>query len=295
MKRVVNWMTGVGLLLDAQVRWFFALALLSCGYAFAQEGLPDMGADPLGWLRMMAGNPVALGLVVFGLVETWKRNAARREPPLNWQPWRWWTVAFVIGMTSSVALRFAAGLLPSGVPLTLADLPAVLMNGVLAGVVAIAGRDGARTLLGWIFPERPAPGAQTSSTGAAAQAAGPSEGDPTAPPAEAFQAAEAARTMQAMGLSAGRGVDAVAALGLMGGSPTTFLGPVGALAPAVLATLRQILAELLPEQLTAAQAAELALRLAPVIVDLADGSPYLSAEHRGRLLDAARDVLDGAA
>ncbi|MHA0043972.1 hypothetical protein [Deinococcus sp. PEB2-63] len=96
-------------------------------------------------------------------------------------------------------------------------------------------------------------------------------------------------------LPARRGVGAVVALGLMDGSPTTFLGPVQALAPAVLATLRQILAELLPEQLTAAQAAELAIRLAPVIADLADGNPYLSAEHRGRLLDAARDVLDGAA
>lgn len=295
MTRVLKRLESAGLLVDAQLRWFFALALLSCGYAFAQEGLPDMGADPLGWLRMMAGNPYALGLVVFGLVETWKRNAARREPPLNWQPWRWWTVAFVIGMGGSVALRVAAGLLPGGAPLTLADLPTALLNGALAGVVAIAGRDGARTLLGWIFPERPAAGAQTGSTGAAAQAAGQSEGDPAAPPAEAFQAAEAARTMQAMGLPARRGVDAVVALGLMGGSPTTLLSPAQALAPAVLATLRQILAELLPEQLTAAQAAELAIRLAPVIADLADGSPYLSAENRGRLLDAARDVLDGAA
>ncbi len=54
-------------------------------------------------------------------------------------------------------------------------------------------------------------------------------------------------------LPARRGVDAVVALGLMGVTLTTVLGPVQALAPTVLATLRQILAVLLPEQLTAAQ------------------------------------------
>lgn len=98
-------------------------------------------------------------------------------------------------------------------------------------------------------------------------------------------------------LPARRGVDAGVALGLMGVTLTTLLSLVQALAlaPAVLATLRQVLAELLPEQLTAAQAAELAIHLAPVIADLADGSPYLSAENRGRLLDAACDVLNGAA
>ena len=58
-------------------------------------------------------------------------------------------------------------------------------------------------------------------------------------------------------LPARRGVDAVVARGLIGVTLTTVLGPAQALAPAVLATLRQILAELLPEQLTAAQAAEL--------------------------------------
>lgn len=293
MKRVVNWMTGAGLLLDAQLQWVFALALLSCGYAFAQEGLPEVGEDPLGWLRTMASNPFALGAVVFGLVEAWKQDAAKREPPLDWKPWRWRTLAFVIGLGGSVVARLAVSALPGGVAFTAADLPVTLVNGLLAGLVSIAGWNSLRTLTKWIFPERPAAGTQTGSAGWAAQAAGQS--DPAAPPAEAFQAAEAARAVQAMGLPARRDVDAVVALGLVGSSPTAFLGPVQALAPAVLATLRQILAELLPEQLTATQTAELAIRLAPVIADLADGSPYLSAENCGRLLDAARDVLDGAA
>ncbi|NTX99289.1 hypothetical protein [Deinococcus sp. JMULE3] len=295
MKRVVNWMTGAGLLLDAQLRWFFALALLSCGYAFAQEGLPDMGADPLGWLRTMASNPFALGAVVFGLVEAWKQDAAKREPPLDWKPWRWRTLAFVIGLGGSVVARLAVSALPGGVAFTAADLPVTLVNGLLAGLVSIAGWNSLRTLTKWIFPDRAAADTQTGSAAAAAQTAGTREGDPAAPPAAAFQEAEAARAMRAMGVPAQRGMDAVVALGMMGGSPTPFLGPVRALAPAVLATLRQILAELLPEQLTAAQAAELAIRLAPVIADLADGSTYLSDENRGRLLDAARDVLDGAA
>ncbi|GAA5437725.1 hypothetical protein [Deinococcus aquaticus] len=272
MKRGLKWMAGTVRLVDAQARWLLALFLLACGYAFAQPVVPDLGADPLGWLRMMAGNPVALGLVVFGLVETWKRNAARREPPLNWQPWRWWTLAFLIGMGGSVALSCAAGLLPGGAPLTLADLPTALLNGVLAGVVAIAGRDGARTVLGWIWPTGAA-----GSTGPATLPAGQGEGEPAAPPASAFQAAEAAR----------------APLGLMGGLPDQVVTPERALAPAVLASLRQVLAESLPEELTAAQVSELAVELAPVIADLADGRAYLSAEDQEQVLTVVQDALSG--
>lgn len=276
MKRGLKWMAGTVRLVDAQARWLLALFLLACGYAFAQPVVPDLGADPLGWLRMMAGNPVALGLVVFGLVETWKRNAARREPPLNWQPWRWWTLAFLIGTGGSVALSFAAGLLPGGVPLTLADLPTALLNGVLAGVVAIAGRDGARTVLSWIWPTGGvgSAAAQAGSTGPAALPVGQSEGEPAAPPALAFQSAEAAR----------------APLGLIGGLPDQVVTPERTLVPAVLATLRQILAESLPEGLTASQASELAVELAPVIAGLADGREYLSAEDREQVLT----VLQGA-
>ncbi|WP_143342077.1 hypothetical protein [Deinococcus indicus] len=275
MKRGLKWMAGTVRLVDAQARWLLALFLLACGYAFAQPVVPDLGADPLGWLRMMAGNPVALGLVVFGLVETWKRNAARREPPLNWQPWRWWTLAFLIGMGSSVALSFGAGLLPGGAPLTLADLPTALLNGVLAGVVAIAGRDGTRTVLGWIWPAGGAGSAavQAGGTGPATLPVGQGEGEPDAPPASAFQAAETTRLP----------------LGLLGHSqqPVT---PERTLMPAVLASLRQVLAESLPEWLTAAQASELAVELTPVIADLADGRAYLSAEDREQVLN----VLQGA-
>lgn len=262
MTRVLNWMGGVVSLVDAQARWLLALMLLACGYAFAQPVMPDLGADPLGWLRMMASNPVALGLVVFGLVETWKRNAARREPPLNWQPWRWWTVAFVIGMTSSVALRFAAGLLPSGVPLTLADLPATLLNGVLAGVVAIAGRDGARTVLGWIWP-----GGAASTPAVVTPAAAPAGADVAAPPAAAFD-------------------EALQARGLLSLPAST------ALPAAALATLRAVLGDLLPQTLTREQAVALALRLAPIAPDLLDGSPYLSEPNRQRVLAVVQDLRE---
>lgn len=261
MTRVLNWTAGMVALVDAQARWLLALMLLACGYAFAQPVLPDLSADPLGWLRMMASNPVALGLVVFGLVETWKRNAARREPPLNWQPWRWWTVAFVIGMGGSVLLRFAAGLLPSGVPLMLPDLPAALLNGVLAGVVAIAGRDGARTVLGWIWP-----GGAASTPATSAPVAAPAGADVAGPPAAAFDEALQVRGLMSL--------------------------PTGAVLPAAaLATLRALLGDLLPASLTREQALTLALRLAPVVQDLAlDGSPYLSEPSRQRVLAVVQDL-----
>ncbi|MCD0157041.1 hypothetical protein [Deinococcus sp. 6GRE01] len=277
MKRGLKWMAGTVRLVDAQARWLLALFLLACGYAFAQPVVPDLGADPLGWLRMMAGNPVALGLVVFGLVETWKRNAARREPPLNWRPWRWWTLAFLIGMGGSVALSFAAGLLPGGVPLTLADLPTALLNGVLAGVVAIAGRDGARTVLGWIWPTGAA-GSAAAQAGGTGLPAVQGEAEPAAPPASAFQALEAAQVP----------------MGLMG-NQHQLVTPERALVPAVLASLRQVLAESLPDELTAAQASELAVGLAPVIADLADGRAYLSAEDREQMLIVVQDALVGEA
>lgn len=82
----------------------------------------------------------------------------------------------------------------------------------------------------------------------------------------------------------------VLALGLVSCGPTRIQGP----APAVLVTRQSILSAVLPAHLTAAQAADLDLRLAPVIQDLAHGSPHLSAERRGQLSDAARDMVGGA-
>ncbi|MCD0164691.1 hypothetical protein IHN58_03360 [Deinococcus sp. 12RED42] len=83
-------------------------------------------------------------------------------------------------------------------------------------------------------------------------------------------------------------------MGLMG-NQHQLVTPERALVPAVLASLRQVLAESLPEGLTAAQASELAVGLAPVIADLADSRAYLSTENREQMLIVVQDALVGEA
>ena len=105
-----------------------------------------MESFDLGWLLGMSKNPVALGLLIFGMVQTVKRQAEARTPPFTWTPWGWRTVAAVIGVVCSGLLHLWTGNATLGAP----GLPGVLGFGLVAAVVAMAGRDGLKTVLGWI-------------------------------------------------------------------------------------------------------------------------------------------------
>ncbi len=100
----------------------------------------------LGWLLGMSKNPVALGLLIFGMVQTVKRQAEMREPPFTWNPWGWRSVAAGIGVVCSALLHLWTGNATLGAQ----GWPGVVVFGLVAAVVAMAGRDGLKTVLGWI-------------------------------------------------------------------------------------------------------------------------------------------------
>ncbi len=155
-----------------------------------------MESFDLGWLLGMSKNPVALGLLIFGLVQTVKRQAETRTPPLTWKPWGWRTVAAVIGLVCSFFLHLWTGNAVLGAQ----GWPGVLVFGLVAAVVAMAGRDGLKTVLGWIGGTAVQTTTQaTTQDGAQVQTTttiAPAQGLPAAPlapeggpPPEAFEQA----------------------------------------------------------------------------------------------------------
>ncbi|MCD0164867.1 hypothetical protein IHN32_00315 [Deinococcus sp. 14RED07] len=128
----------------------FALLLALTGVAAAQTfDLSPVLADPVGWAVAMTTNPLLLGLFVFGVVATVKRDAERRKPPITWNPWLWRGIAFAVGVVASVLLRVIVVRVLNRAGVTL-DLGVTLLNGLAAGVIAVIGRDGLKTALGWL-------------------------------------------------------------------------------------------------------------------------------------------------
>lgn len=127
-----------------------ALLLALTGVAAAQAyDLSPILADPIGWAVAMTTNPLLLGLFVFGVVATVKRDAERRQPPITWNPWLWRAVAFAVGTLSSVLLRVIVVRVLNRAGVSL-DIGVTLLNGFAAGVIAVIGRDGLKTALGWL-------------------------------------------------------------------------------------------------------------------------------------------------
>lgn len=105
-----------------------------------------MDGFDLGWLLGMSKNPVALGLLIFGLVQTVKRQAEARKPPILWNPWRWRGIAAAFGLLCAALLHLWTGNAMLGAP----GWPGVLIFGLVAAVVSVAGRDGLKTVLEWV-------------------------------------------------------------------------------------------------------------------------------------------------
>ena len=129
---------------------FLALLLALTGVAAAQAfDLSPILADPIGWAVAMTTNPLLLGLFVFGVVATVKRDAERRKPPITWNPWLWRGIAFAVGVASSVLLRVIVVRVLNRAGVSL-EIGVTLLNGFAAGVIAVIGRDGLKTTLGWL-------------------------------------------------------------------------------------------------------------------------------------------------
>lgn len=100
----------------------------------------------LGWLAGMAKNPVALGFLIFGLVQTVKRTAEAQKPPISWNPWAWRGMAAVFGLVCAALLHLWTGDAQLGAKGWLG----VVIFALVAAVSAVAGRDGMKTILGWV-------------------------------------------------------------------------------------------------------------------------------------------------
>ncbi|AZI41928.1 hypothetical protein EHF33_03490 [Deinococcus psychrotolerans] len=105
----------------------------------------DQSGLNLDWLVALAGSPVSLGLLVFGLVATIKRDFERRKPPITWNPWLWRGIAAVVGMALSLTIYAVTGKATLGQP---GWIGAALFS-FFAAVVSVAGRDGLKTVLGY--------------------------------------------------------------------------------------------------------------------------------------------------
>lgn len=99
----------------------------------------------LGWLLGMSQNPVGLGLLIFGMVQTVKRQAEAHKPPILWNPWIWRGLAALIGVTCAALLHIWTGNAELGAQ----GWPGVFVFGLVAAVTAVAGRDGLKTVLEW--------------------------------------------------------------------------------------------------------------------------------------------------
>lgn len=108
--------------------------------------------DALAWLQAVAGNPVLLGLFVFGLVASAKRAVEQQQAAAvaAGQPVRvvapnvWRAAAFGLGLAASLGLHAATGQATFGQG-WLGAVP----FGLLAGLVSIIGRDGLKTFASW--------------------------------------------------------------------------------------------------------------------------------------------------
>lgn len=111
-----------------------------------------MTGDTLAWLQTVAGNPVLLGLFVFGLVASAKRAVEQQQAaavaagqPVRVVPPNMWRIAaFGLGLVGSLALHATTGQATFGQG-WLGAVP----FGLLAGLVSIIGRDGLKTVASW--------------------------------------------------------------------------------------------------------------------------------------------------
>ncbi|MFC4639804.1 hypothetical protein [Deinococcus hohokamensis] len=128
------------------------LAVLCGGVALAQVPGPDLSAVNIAWLLGLASDPVTLGILVFGVVSSIKRDLERRQPPVVWNPWLWRGLSLLTGLVLAALLHLATG----RAMLALPGWPGVLLFGLVTGVIGIIGRDGLKTILTWVAGMRPA-------------------------------------------------------------------------------------------------------------------------------------------
>ncbi|WP_161883831.1 hypothetical protein [Deinococcus alpinitundrae] len=145
--------------------WILGMLLLA-GTATAQAD--GLGFDLTG-LSILGSSPAALAALVFGVNSTIKRNISvryaayvppRKEPPAP----VWWALSAVLGVAGALILYFSN--LGGSLPLFgLTGWPTAIFFGLAAGLTAVIGRDGTKTVLGWIGSNTPPAVIAVPSTG----------------------------------------------------------------------------------------------------------------------------------
>ena len=114
------------------------------GFAQAQD--LDLSGVNVQWLLSLANDPVTLGVLIFGLVSTVKRDLERRTPPMVWNPWLWRGLALGAGLVVPLLGVDYAG----AVPLLRALAALVVLRGLYylaADMLTGLGRQGIRTVV----------------------------------------------------------------------------------------------------------------------------------------------------
>ncbi|OLV20121.1 hypothetical protein [Deinococcus marmoris] len=266
LKRIVEQVINILLLLRAYALWVLALALLAGGYAFAQGSdiLPTI--DPMSW----GTSPFKFGGFILLAIAAIKRASEQQQfkkyGQITGNPWVWRGLALLLGIGGAFGLSIAN----YGAELVLFGLVSpwtTVLFGVASALVAMGGRDLLKQALGWIGAPN-LPGAPVDMTP-------PATTDP-APPS-GFENL----------LPAGFTPDAVPAQAL-----PFFGGAIGsAVVEATLGSLLEGVLNQLHLPATADNIAHLALKLIKVFPDLADGDFHLNWRNRADILDATQELL----
>ncbi len=133
------------------MRRLLPLVLFLLSPALAQT-VSDQGDDILSafWaLRLLGQSPFALGAFVFGAIASIKRASEQRPGATKVGPWVWRGLAAGVAVLASVSLNLSGA--GAELPLFHArGLLAVAFFAVFSALVAVFGRDGLKTALGWI-------------------------------------------------------------------------------------------------------------------------------------------------
>lgn len=100
----------------------------------------------MAWLITLASSPLTLGFIVYGVIAMLKRDYERTPGYRVLSPWAWRGAAALVGLAVSLILHLITDKATLGYP----GWGGAALFGLAAAVVAVLGRDGLKTALGWL-------------------------------------------------------------------------------------------------------------------------------------------------
>ena len=100
----------------------------------------------MAWLVGLADSPLTLGFIVFGVIAMLKRDYEKTPNVRTLSPWLWRGAAALVGLVSALLLH----LITDKATLGYSGWPGAVLFGLAAATCAVLGRDGLKTVLGWL-------------------------------------------------------------------------------------------------------------------------------------------------